>query len=113
MIRFALILLTASLSSSPSHAQTAFDPGSLAYVLCVTNETKKLALEMPPIAKDVVIERAFGACGDLEAAARKSLGEKGATPGEIDDRLSQTKKFIRQNAPDDIDRFRVNSARPR
>jgi len=112
MVRFSLILLAALLFSSGVRAQSAFDPMSVAYVLCVTSETKKLALVTPPVAKEVIIERAFGACDDAEAQARKSLAEKGVSGSVIDERIAQTKKFIRLTAPDDVDRFRVN-ARPR
>jgi hypothetical protein len=108
MVRISLVLLAALLFSSAARAQSAFDPVSVAYVLCVTDETKKLALVAPPIAKEVIIERAFGACGDVEAQARKSFAEKGASAGVIDERITQMKKLIRLTAPDDVDRFRVN-----
>lgn len=109
----ALVLLAAIALASPAKAQTAFDPASVAYVLCVTNETKKLALMMPPIAKAAVIEQAFHACGEGEARLRHSLAEKGVAADAADERLWQIKKFIRQSAPDDIERLRANSARPR
>ena len=99
MIRFALLSI-ALLVSSAAQAQGPFDPPSVAYVLCVSNEMKKLALQNPPLEKDSVIERAFGACGS-EAADIKSS-----------DRLSQIQKFIRQTAQDEIDRVRANQ-RPR
>ncbi len=90
------------------HAQTAFEPYTVAYSLCVTNETKKLALVTPEIAKDAIIARAFAACGEEEAEARRSLAAKGVSERAIEERFSQTKKFIRLTAPDDIDRQRVN-----
>lgn len=108
MARISLVLLAALSFSSGARAQGAFDPVSVAYVLCVTDETKKLALVAPPIATEVVIERAFGACGGVEAKARKALAEKGVSAGAIDERIMQMKKFIRLTAPDDIGRFRVN-----
>lgn len=108
MVRISLVFLATLLFSSGARAQGVFDPGSVAYVLCVTDETKRLALVAPPVAKEVIIERAFGACGDVEAQARKSLAEKGVSASAIDERIAQTKKFIRLTAPDDIDRQRVN-----
>lgn len=112
MMRPVLALLALASFASPAKAQSAFDPEPVAYVLCVTNETKKRALIIPPIAKDVIVAQAFAACSEDEALLKKSLAEKGAVPSAIDARLAQIKIFIRQTAEDDIDRFRVN-ARPR
>lgn len=94
--------------AAPVQAQTAFEPHTVAYSLCVTNETKKLALVTPEIVKDAIIARAFAACGDEEAEARRSLATKGMSESAIEERFSRTKKFIRLTAPDDIDRQRVN-----
>lgn len=104
----AAALLGAISFPVPAQAQTAFEPHTVAYALCVTNEIKKLALAMPEIAKDAIIESAFAACGSEEAEARRLLAEKGVSAHAIEARLSQTKKFIRLTAPDDIDRQRVN-----
>jgi hypothetical protein len=107
MIRFAFtaaILLPAVLVQ----AQTAFEPHTVAYALCVTNETKKLAQVTPEIAKDLIIERAFAACKDEETGGKKILADKGMSASAIDERFAQVKKFIRLTAPDDIDRQRVN-----
>lgn len=106
-VRVAVLLSTVSFSV-PVHAQTVFEPHTVAYSLCVTNETKKLALVSPEIAKDAIIERAFAACGEEEAEARRSLAAKGVSESAIEERFSRTKKFIRLTAPDDIDRQRVN-----
>ena len=105
----AAIVLIAALSFAPSaRAQGPFDPPTVAYVLCVTSSTKQIALETPPVAKDVLIERAFKSCGDMESATRKSLFELGFTQSAIDERFATIKKFIRQTAQDDIDRQRAN-----
>lgn len=92
----------------PVRAQTAFEPHTVAYALCVTTEIKQLALATPEIAKQAIIERAFAACGDEEAEAKRWLAAKGVSESAIGERLSQTKKFILLTAPDDIDRQRVN-----
>lgn len=94
--------------SAPVRAQTAFEPYTVAYSLCVTNETKTLALVRPEIAAEAILARAFAACADEEAAARRGLAAKGVSARAIEERLSQTKKFIRLTAPADIDRQRVN-----
>jgi hypothetical protein len=107
-MRPVFVLLAALLFSPAANAQGAFDPPVMAYVLCVTDETKKLALEMPPRDKAQVIENALSACGDLEAQSRKSLSDHGLGLAAIEQRLAQLKKFLRQTAQDDIDRFRVN-----
>ena len=108
IFRFALPALAARISVVPAQAQTAVEPHTVAYVLCVTNETKKLALAIPEIAKDAIVERAFGACRHEEASGRKLLSETGASAAAIDERFARVKKFIRLSAPDDIDRQRVN-----
>lgn len=92
----------------PVRAQTAFEPYTVAYALCVTNEMKKLALVVPRIPKEAVIGRAFAACGDEEATGRRSLAAQGVSESAIEERFAQTKKFILLTAPDDIDRQRVN-----
>jgi hypothetical protein len=102
------VLLSAIFFVTSVHAQTAFEPHTVAYALCVTSETKRLALVTPDLAKDAIIERAFGACNGEEAAARQSLAEKGISATAIEERFAQTKKFIRVTAPDDIDRQRIN-----
>ncbi|MBX3512613.1 MAG: hypothetical protein KIT15_00675 [Xanthobacteraceae bacterium] len=106
--RLALSALGTLISIGSAHAQTAFEPHTVAYVLCVTNETKKLALAIPEIAKDSIIERAFGACKDEEASGRKLLSEKGVSAAAIDERFARVKKFVRLSALDDIDRQRAN-----
>jgi len=107
MLRFAFgaVLL---LSLKPAHAQTAFDPHTVAYVICVTGETKKLALVTPEIEKSAIISRAFDACGDVESGTRKALREQGASDAALDQRFAQIRKFIEQTAQDDIDRQRIN-----
>jgi hypothetical protein len=102
------VLLSTIFLITPAPAQTAFEPHTVAYALCVTRETKKLALITPELPKDAIIERAFRACDGEEAAARQSLAEKGISAAAIEERLAQTKKFIRVTAPDDIDRQRIN-----
>jgi hypothetical protein len=102
------VLLAAIFLITSAHAQTAFEPHTVAYALCVTSETKRLALMTPELPKDAIIERAFGACDGEEAAARQSLAEKGVSAAAIEERFAQTKKFIRVTAPDDIDRQRIN-----
>jgi len=104
----AVLFAGATICSEAAYAQTAFEPHTVAYSLCVTSETKRLALATPQIAKDAIVEKAFAACGGEEADARRMLAEKGVSAAAIEERLSQTKKFIRLTAPDDIDRQRVN-----
>lgn len=106
--RLTLPALVTFIPIVSAHAQTAFEPHTVAYVLCVTNETKKLALAIPEIAKDAIIERAFSACRDEEVSGRKLLSEKGASAAAIDERFDRVKKFVRLTAPDDIDRQRIN-----
>lgn len=113
LARRAALLLAALSFPVPAYAQSPFDPNAVAYVLCVTNETKRLALLIPPIPKNDVIERAFGACGDDEAMLRQSLAAQNFSEAAAGERIANTKKFIRQNAPDDIERLRANSLRPR
>ncbi|MBX3507056.1 MAG: hypothetical protein KF895_16380 [Parvibaculum sp.] len=108
IFRLVLPALAMLVSSVSAHAQTAFEPHTVAYVLCVSNATKKLALAIPEIAKDSIIERAFGACSSDEMAARKSLAKIGTGEAAINERISSTKQFIRLTAPDDIDRQRAN-----
>lgn len=112
MMRPILALLALASFAAPAKAQSAFDPEPVAYVLCVTNETKKRALINPPIAKGAIVAQAFAACSADEAQLKKALMDKGVAASAVDTRLAQIKKFIRQTAEDDIDRFRVN-ARPR
>lgn len=57
IFRLALSALGTLISIGSAHAQTAFEPHTVAYILCVTNETKKLALVSPEIAKDAIIQR--------------------------------------------------------
>jgi hypothetical protein len=106
--RVSFVISVALLFPIPLSAQTAFEPHTVAYALCVTTETKRLALVTPDLAKDAIIERAFGACDGEEVAARQSLAEKGISATAIEERFAQTKKFIRVTAPDDIDRQRIN-----
>ncbi len=106
--RILFILLAIPFVSFAASAQAAFEPASVAYVVCITAETKKLALREPPLAKDAVIEQAFDACATEEKELRKLLAEKGATAASADMQLSQIRKFITQNARDDIDRVRAN-----
>jgi hypothetical protein len=108
MIRFAFVLLAALAGAPAAKAQNAFDPSTVAYVLCVTNETKKLALVMPQIEKNAIVERAFAACADTEREARKMLAGQGANQAALDERFAVIRKFIRQTAEDDIDRLRIN-----
>lgn len=108
IFRLALSALGTLISIGSAHAQTAFEPHTVAYVMCVTNETKKLALVSPEIAKDAIIQRAFGACSSDEMAARKSLEKIGTGEAAINERISSTKQFICLTAPDDIDRQRAN-----
>jgi len=108
MIRFVLVLLAAFAGASAANAQSAFDPSTVAYVLCMTNETKKLALAMPQIEKPVIVERAFTACEDAERDARKMLAGQGVNKAALDERFAVIRKFIRQTAEDDIDRLRIN-----
>jgi hypothetical protein len=107
-MRSIAALLTAFFFSMPAQAQTAFDPHTVSYVLCVTNETRKLALATPQIEKNAIIERSFAACGDAEAEARKALADQGISKTALDERFGIIKKFIRQTAEDDIDRLRIN-----
>ncbi|HMN52362.1 MAG: hypothetical protein KF794_13920 [Xanthobacteraceae bacterium] len=106
--RVLFILLAVSFVSRAASAQSAFEPASVTYVVCVTSETKKLALRVPPLAKDGVIEQAFAACVAEEKELRKLLMEKGATNAGADMQLSQIRKFIAQSAHVDIDRVRAN-----
>jgi hypothetical protein len=101
-------LLAGCFFAPAAQAQTAFEPHTVAYALCVTGETKKLALMTPELAKDAIIERAFGACDGEETLARQALAGKGVSASAIEERFAQTKKFIRVTAPDDIDRQRIN-----
>lgn len=98
--------LLASLSSLS--AQPLFDPNTVAYVLCVTNETKRLALVVPELEKREILDRAFAGCRDVEARTRKALTEQGAAADALEQRFAQISKFIRQTAEDDIDRLRIN-----
>jgi hypothetical protein len=109
---WAAFLFAAFLASLPAHAQSAFEPHTVAYVLCVTNETKKLALVTPHMEKKAIVENAFGACGNAENDTRTALAAQGVSKAALDERFVQIKKIIRQTAEDDIDRYRI-SARPR
>ena len=80
----------------------------MAYVLCITNETKRLALVNPPVAKDTIVEQSFRACGEEEKQIKTSLAQKGMSAAAVEERLGRIQKFIRQTAPDDIERFRIN-----
>jgi hypothetical protein len=108
MLRIALAFLAVFFFQSSASAQSAFDPEPMAYVLCVSNETKRLALVMPPVAKETVADQAFRACAGDEAELRKSLAAKGVMQSEADARVSQIQKFIRLTAPDDVERQRAN-----
>lgn len=108
MTRFASLVLFSVFFSAPAHTQGMFDPATAAYALCVTHATKQLAVSSPRLTKDEVIGEAFRGCGDTEKEVRTSLTKSGVTAGAIEDRLQTLKKFIRLNAPDDIDRYRAN-----
>ncbi len=107
MTRIVFVLLAAAFAN-PAHAQTAFEPHTVAYSLCVTNEIKQLSLATPEIAKDAIIGRAFVFCREEELEGKKLLAEKGMSAAAIEDRFAQVKRFIRQTAADDIDRFRIH-----
>lgn len=102
------LLLVGLLANNAAQAQSPFDPHTVAYVLCVTSETKTLALATPALEKDTIITRAFDGCRDVEAQTRKALAAQGMNGEALDQRFLQIRKFIRQTAEDDIDRQRVN-----
>ena len=72
----AFFSLAAALLSTAAHTQSAFDPEPMAYVLCITNETKRLALVNPPVAKDTIVEQSFRACGEEEKQIEKLVAER-------------------------------------
>lgn len=108
MHRVIAALFVCFFANSAAQAQTPFDPHTVAYVLCVTSETKTLALAVPALEKDTIVTRAFTGCNDVEAEARKALAVQGMNDEALDQRFLQIRKFIRQTAEDDIDRQRVN-----
>ena len=109
MVRSALILVAALLSATATQAQGVFDPASVAYVLCVTDEAKKLALKVPPLSDDAIFDQAFNACSDQAGLLRQSLAERNLTKAAIDERFSQIRKFMRHAVQSDIGRVRSNT----
>jgi hypothetical protein len=106
--RFVFALVAVAALAHPARAQSAFEPHTVAYSICVTNEIKQLALATPEIAKDTIIGRAFVFCREEELEGKKLLAERGLDGAAIEERFAQVKRFLRQTAPDDIERFRVH-----